>query len=101
MSRENVDLVLRIYDAVARRDIETPFEIYAEDVVWDFSDSRRAALYDKPVYHGHEGVREIWRESLAAFGEVYFEVEELIDAGTHVLAAIRERDVGRASGVPV
>src|SRR5439155_19077650 len=62
---------------------------------------RRAGLYMRPVYHGHEGVREAWRESLAAFGDVDFDVEELMEAGPRVLARIREREVGRASGVPV
>jgi ketosteroid isomerase-like protein len=101
MSQENVDVVRRIYDAAARRDDVTPFEVYAEDIVWDVSKWRRAALDPKQVYRGHEGVREMWRETLVAFGEVDFEVEELIDAGDQVLAVIREREVGRASGVPV
>ena len=55
----------------------------------------------KPVYHGHEGVRQYWRETTSAFGAIDFEVEELIDAGEQVLAVIREREVGRASGAPV
>jgi ketosteroid isomerase-like protein len=101
MSRENVDVVRGIYDAVARRDAIAPFEVYAEDIVWDLSKARRAALNPKPVYHGHEGVRQAWRDALSAFGEVDFEVEELIDAGDQVLAVIHEREVGRASGVPV
>jgi ketosteroid isomerase-like protein len=46
-------------------------------------------------------VRQYWRETTSAFGEIDFEVKELIDAGDQVLAVIRERDVGRASGVPV
>ena len=100
MSQANVDVVRRIYDAVARRDDETPFELYAEDIVWDVSNSRRATLMHS-VYHGHEGVRQSWRDGLSAFGEIDFEVEELIDAGDQVLAVIRERAVGRASGVPV
>jgi ketosteroid isomerase-like protein len=53
------------------------------------------------VYHGHEGVRQSWRDGLSAFGEIHFEVKGLIDAGDQVLAVIREREVGRASGVPV
>jgi ketosteroid isomerase-like protein len=101
MSRENVDVVRRIYDAVARRDAVTPFELYAEDIVWDFSQTRRAPLFMRPVYHGHEGVREAWRETVAAFGAVDFEVEDLRDTGEQVLAVIHEREVGRASGVPV
>jgi ketosteroid isomerase-like protein len=98
---ENLDLVRSIYDAAARRDDVTPFEVYAEDIVWDVSNARRVALAMKPVYHGHEGVRQYWGEIVSAFGEVDFEVEELIDAGDQVLAVIREREVGRASGVPV
>jgi ketosteroid isomerase-like protein len=101
MSQETVDVVRRIYDAVARRDAVTPFELYAEHIVWDISNWRRAALDPKQVYRGHEGVREAWRETLAVWGEVDFEVEELIDAGDQVLAVIHEREVGRASGVPV
>ena len=100
MSQSNVDVVRRIYDAVARRDDETPFELYAEDIVWDVSNSRRATLMHS-VYHGHEGVRQSWRDGLSAFGEIDFEVKELIDAGDQVLAVIREREVGRASGAPV
>ena len=30
-----------------------------------------------------------------------FEVEKLLDAGEHVVANIREREVGKASGAPV
>src|SRR2546421_2892319 len=101
MSQWNVDVVRRIYDAAARRDDVIPFEVYAEDIIWDISNSRRALLAMKPVYHGHDGVRQYWRENVSVFGEVDFEVEELIDAGDQVLAVIREREVGRASGVPV
>jgi ketosteroid isomerase-like protein len=101
MSEENVELVRRIYEAATRRDDVTPYEVYAEDIVWDLSNARRALLLTKPVYRGHEGVRQFWREALSVFGVIKFEVEELIDAGDQVLAVLREREVGRASGVPV
>jgi len=101
MSKENVELVRGIYGAYARRDDVTPYEVYAEDIVWDFSNARRAQVLTKAVYQGHEGVREFWRDVLLAFGEVSFDVEELTDAGDQVLAFVRERQVGRTSGVPV
>ena len=101
MSQENVEAVRGIYDALARRDAVTPFEVYAEDIIWDLSQARTAFLFTKPVYRGHEGVRQGWREWLSAFGEIDAEVEELLDAGDQVVAVIREREVGRASGVPV
>ena len=46
-------------------------------------------------------MRQYWRETTSVFGAIDFEVEELIDAGEQVLAVIREREVGRASGAPV
>ena len=101
MSQENVEIVRSIYEAAARRDAAIPFEVYAEDILWDLSNSRRALLLTRRAYHGHEGVREFWRDSLSVFGVIDFEVEELIDAGDRVLATIREREIGRASGAPV
>ena len=101
MSQENVEIVRGVYDAVAQRDSVAPFEVYAEDIVWDVSKSRRAVVNPRPVYHGHEGVRQFWRDGLSAFGEIDLGVEELIDAGDQVVAVIRESDVGRTSGVPV
>ena len=89
MTQEDVEVVRGIHDAVARRDDVAPFEVYAEDIVWDLSNSARAALYSQPVYRGHEGVRQSWRESLSAFGVVDFEVEKLLDAGEVVVANIR------------
>ena len=101
MSQENVEIVRRIYDAVARRDVATPFDFYAKDIVWDLSNWRPAELDPRPVYTGHDGVREAWRDRLSAWGEVDFEVEELIEAGDRVVAVIRDRQVGRSSGVPI
>ena len=101
MSEANVEVVRGIYDAVARRDVMTPFDVYARDIVWDVSQGATAGLLDKTIYHGHEGVREFWRESLSVFGDIDLYVEELTDAGDRVLADIRELEVGRASGVPV
>ena len=101
MSRENVEIVRRVYDAAARRDADAAFELYAEDIVWDVSATKVTTFRDRPVYHGHEGVREVWREGLAIFADITNEVEEMIDAGDRVLVVVREREVGRSSGVPV
>ena len=100
MSQENVEIVRRVYEALNRRDGETPFDLYAESIVW-ISPPIREALGIEPIYYGHEGVRRFWRETLSVFGAVGLEVEDLVDAGHQVLAVVREREVGRASGVPV
>jgi ketosteroid isomerase-like protein len=101
MSQENVEVVRTIYDAVARRDAATPFDLYAKDIVWDLSNWRPAQLDPMPVYTGHDGVREAWRDRLSAWGQVDFEVEELMEAGDRVVAVIRDRQIGRLSGAPI
>jgi ketosteroid isomerase-like protein len=101
VSQANVDVVRRIYEAVARRDVVTPFELYAEDIVWDMSRARRALLLTTTVARGHEGVRNVWREALAVFDQVDYDVAEFVDADDRVMAIVREREVGRVSGVPV
>lgn len=89
-----MEIVRGIYEAVGRRDTETPFEVYADDIVWD-------VFMDSVSYHGHEGVRQFWEEALSVAGTVDLDVEELIDAGDQVLALIREREVGPTRGTPV
>jgi ketosteroid isomerase-like protein len=78
MSRENGEIVRRLYQALARRDAVTPFELSAEDIVWDVSQSRTAFLYTRPVSTGHKG--QGWREWLSAFSAIDAEVQELIYA---------------------
>ncbi len=101
MSQENVEIVRKVYDAVARRDDVTPFEFYAEEIVWDLSRWEAAFLDSEPIYRGHDGVRQSWRDRISAFGDVDYEVDELVEVGDKVLAVVRERDIGRASGVSV
>ena len=37
MSRQNVEVVRSVYDAVQRRDYESRFELCDEDTLWDMS----------------------------------------------------------------
>ena len=52
------------------------------------------------VYRGIEGVRQFWREWLAAWETVQFEYE-LMDAGDRVVALIDQRMRGRSTGIEV
>ncbi|MBA3261345.1 MAG: nuclear transport factor 2 family protein [Thermoleophilaceae bacterium] len=53
------------------------------------------------VFHGHEGVREFFREWRAFFAEYYAEPEKFIDAGECVVVRIRQGGRGRISTVGV
>ncbi|HKP88505.1 MAG TPA: nuclear transport factor 2 family protein [Thermoleophilaceae bacterium] len=101
-SSSTVELVRRIYDAAERRDDVTPFQLYSEDIVWDLSGTRVAAFYPRPVFHGHEGVRDAWREGVAVFRDVHMALQDLIAVDEdRVLAEVREQHLGRTSGVAV
>jgi ketosteroid isomerase-like protein len=53
----------------------------------------------KPVYRGHDGVREFWREWYFAWAQVDFSYDEFIDAGDQVIVVLRMRMRGRSSGI--
>ena len=108
MSRENVDLVRRLYDAVAARDSETVLSIYHPDLVWDHTHNAEVAALvggtrlGEPVYHGHAGLREWSRHFYEAWDNVSAELEEVMDAGgDQAVAVLNYRGRGRISGVEV
>ena len=87
-----------MYECFRRRDNETPFEVYADDVVWDPREAHVLGL--DQVYRGHEGVREFWRQWLEAWEEIEFEFGEpevLEDGRVRVL--VRQRNRGHGSGI--
>ncbi len=99
MSRENVELVLSLYDAIQRGDYESPFEAIDDEIVWDMS---RFALPDMArVYRGHQGIREFWAGWLSAWESIEFTTLKAEDFGDHVLVEVEQRNRGRGSGVPV
>ena len=103
MSRENVEIVRRLYKAVAERDSDTVFALYHPDVEFDGSRHNWAEMLpgDLAIFRGHDLLRE-W--SKAYYGEwenLRDDIEELIDAGDHVISVVTTRATGRASGIEV
>jgi uncharacterized protein len=101
MSEENVEIVRRLYDAVARRDAATVLSLYDPEVEWDGTHSPLGNLTGELVYHGHAGIRKMTRYWQEAWATVEYEIEELIDAGDHVISVLTYRTRGRASGADV
>jgi ketosteroid isomerase-like protein len=103
VSRENVELIRRLYDAVAARDSETVLAIYHPEVVWDHSNnSELAHLTGSTVYHGHDGLREWSRQYYEAWDDVTAELEDVIDVGDdRVVAVLNYQGRGRVSGAEV
>ena len=93
MSQENVETVRRAFEASVRRDNEAALRLYDPEV------EIHSALGE--VYRGVDGVREYFRGLFGAVPWVDGEVEEWIDAGDEVIAAMHVWGQGRRSAVPV
>jgi ketosteroid isomerase-like protein len=99
MSRENVELVRRAFDAANRGGVAEALEFAADDCVWDWSNSIGPA---KGVYRGKEQVRQFTASFVDAFDEVRWDPEEIIDVDdTRVIVVNHVRMRGRGSGVEV
>jgi uncharacterized protein len=102
MSQENVEIVRRLYEAIARHDVDAILPLYDPEVEADFSQSPQGGLTGGAViYQGHEGIRRMARDWNEAWADVEYQIEELIDAGEHVLSALTYRGRGRSSGAEV
>jgi ketosteroid isomerase-like protein len=103
MSQENVEVVQRVFDAVGQGDAATVLALYDPEVEWDYSRGPFRDLFGRDVYHGHEGIRRFFREFQApeTWESLENDLEELIDAGAHVVSVVNTRARGRASGADV
>ena len=100
MSQENVDIVRTLAEGFQHRQHERAFEFYDPEIEWDASALADAYPDIAGVYHGHEGVRTYWRNWLSAWGDLQFEIQDVVDAGDEVVLLIRnQRQWGRHSGL--
>jgi ketosteroid isomerase-like protein len=97
MSRDNVETIRRIYDALARDDLDAAFRFMADDIE-----------YVNPPYaveagsrRGHEGIRENVEHMRGAFEHWRFQPEEFVDAGDKVVVVGTFEARGRDSGADV
>jgi ketosteroid isomerase-like protein len=102
VSRENVEIVRRVYEAVANHDVATVLALYDADVEWDASRLPEARMDEgSGRSRGHESIRGITRRWNEAWTAAEDRCDELIDAGEHVISVVTRRARGRASGVEV
>jgi ketosteroid isomerase-like protein len=98
MSRENVQIVRRVYDALERPDTAVR-ALWHPDVEFDVSRDIWGAVVGGGRYRGLEGVRSWMLDLYAAWERMDLNCEELIDAGEQVIAVLSVRGRGRVSGI--
>ena len=94
----NREIVTRGYETFNAGDIEASLAWFDPDIEW------HTYIVPGPgggVYHGHDGVRELWTEAKRVFGGFKNIPERMFDAGDRVVAFIRIEGVGAKSGVAV
>jgi len=97
MSRENVEIVRSLADAVQRGDSAAALSILDVDVEWH----DQAAIPGAEVHRGREAVRRHFEQWFDAWEEIEYTPEELLDEDDRVLVVIRRRGKGKGSGVEV
>jgi ketosteroid isomerase-like protein len=95
MSRENVEIVRRIYDDLSRGDLEAVVAQLAAGVEWD----TQARGSDGAVVRGIEDVAKGTREWLDAWEDASFELREVRDAGAQIAAHVRQHATAKISGI--
>ena len=65
-------------------------------------DNRRYAPLDiNGVYHGKEAATSLLEKWVGSWSDFEFEIDEIVDAGTSLVLAIRESGRGIGSGTPM
>ena len=97
MSQENVEVFKQGVEAYNRRDADALIEQLDPTIEW-----HPAIMVglggDTSVYRGHEGVRELLRETDETLAEIHVEFSEIRDLGDQVLAFGHLRTRGKTSG---
>ena len=73
-------------------------EYFDPGIVWDTTAS---GMPSAGIYHGHEGVRQFFRDWLAPWKDYEIETSECIDAGDAVVLVFNQAGTGRGSGVRI
>ena len=98
MSPDNVEIVRASWDAWRRGDMQALFDFYDPEVEWDMT---HAYVPGMGVYHGHDGIREFFREWGDFFAEYHAEPEQFIAADDNVMVRVTQTGRGRVSSVGV
>jgi ketosteroid isomerase-like protein len=91
MSRENVELVRRLFDTYNAGDYAAAAACLAPGVVYEVGQ-------EVPAY-GPDEVRAMWERWDGAWDDMETVPEEFIDAGDHVVVTVHYSARGRGSGI--
>jgi ketosteroid isomerase-like protein len=86
VSSENVDIVRRAYEAIARGDWDAAFSFTHPDFSMTTKRGPRAG-----THRGREEVQDFGEDYIGAFDDFAMEPEEFHESGDHVVAVVKRR----------
>ena len=101
MSADNVEIIRRGYELFASGDVTAVAELFAPDAEIGDGGGLGIAGTVSGTRRGAEGYMASVADALDAFDDYRNEVEEYIDVGDAVVASVRVRGRGKASGAPL
>src|SRR3954451_22200972 len=96
MSRENVEIVRRVYDALNRDDWEEVFR----DLHSDYEATFQRGLASG-THQGREALQRVVEDYNAAFDDMVLEPEKFLENGDQVLVLVTRRGRPKASTVEI
>ena len=97
MSRERVERILEGLDAFNRGDFEAVIREFPDDIEWQVLEQ----LPDQGPFRGRDGVLRFWKSWRESFSDFRAEIDEIVDAGDHVIVMMHMVGRGRDSGAEV
>lgn len=98
MSQRDVEIVQDALDAFSSGDLERVYAVLHPD----FEGTVAPELSAEPdTYRGHDGIRRYFTSFGEAFDAIGFEAEQLADAGSSVVVAMRMTAVSKRTAIPV
>ena len=96
MSKENVETIRAVWEAINRGDLDAAIAHLPADFVADWSASLGP---ESGVFRGRDEIRRVFAWTTESWSEVEYFEDEIIDAGDQVVRAGGVRHEARAAGL--
>ena len=102
MSRENVEIVARLYDEFLAK----PERLTSRELLAFFHPAveihQSVAFFGtQGTFHGYDGLGRSGRELFETFSEAHYVPKRLVDAGDQVVSTVEFRAIGKKSGLRI
>jgi ketosteroid isomerase-like protein len=100
MSRENIEVVRRLFDAFNHRNRDAMGDVWTSDCEWRPAYAG-GGLMEGAAFRGHEGLVEFIDLQADTWESIVGDPVEMRDLGDQVLVKVHLQAVGRTSGIAV